>query len=253
MTSRLKFYDKSHRYRLDGEWTPSVTGILSGGIPKGNLLAWYAKEAAGCAKEHRHNEALTDDEFYELAVGAPNRNRDEAASRGTEVHRFAEGLANGVDIADIPDEIAGHVEQAAQFLTDWAPRFLHTEIKLFHERDKWCGTADFIAEIPGYGVVLGDYKTNRSGLYPTELCLQLSAYAHATHMVVDDEDHPLPAIDNCMAVWIGPESYEVRLVDGGDATYRSFRYVQQTYLWCKKLAKDALGEPLTPALLEEAS
>jgi hypothetical protein len=250
VTSRLKFYEKSHRYRLDGEWTPSVTGIINGGTPKGALLNWYAEKAAECAKLHRFNDDLTDDEFFELAKSAPNRDRDAAAGQGTAVHSFAERMAEG-DITDPPPEaIAGHVEQAALFMREWRPKFLHTEVKLFHEHHHWCGTADFIAEIDGLGVVVGDYKTNRSGLYATELSLQLAAYANATHMVLGDEDVAMPAVDGCIAVWIGPDSYEVRQIDGGDNTYRYFRYVHQTYLWCKKLAKAAMSDPLAPAMQE---
>src|SRR5690606_13549775 len=41
----LKFYEKSHRYRLDGEWVPGVTTIL-GVLNKPALPKWSAKAVA---------------------------------------------------------------------------------------------------------------------------------------------------------------------------------------------------------------
>ena len=50
-TRGLKFYDASHRYKLDGEWVPGVTTIL-GVLNKPALTKWAASQVAEYVADH---------------------------------------------------------------------------------------------------------------------------------------------------------------------------------------------------------
>ena len=58
MTAGLVFYPKSHRYRLDGQWVPGVTGLIGKGLPKPALPYWAAKMVAEWVAD---NPDLTED------------------------------------------------------------------------------------------------------------------------------------------------------------------------------------------------
>ena len=45
MTTGLKFYEASHRYKLDGQWVPGVTTIL-GVLDKPAIPKWAASQVA---------------------------------------------------------------------------------------------------------------------------------------------------------------------------------------------------------------
>jgi len=48
----LQFYEKSHRYKLDGRWIPGVTTLISGGLPNDALKYWAAKYVAEWVADH---------------------------------------------------------------------------------------------------------------------------------------------------------------------------------------------------------
>ena len=46
MTSRLRYFERSHRYKLDGDWVPGVTTLIGDGLPKKALIYWSARTVA---------------------------------------------------------------------------------------------------------------------------------------------------------------------------------------------------------------
>ncbi|WP_058234136.1 hypothetical protein [Devriesea agamarum] len=204
----LTFFEESHRYQLDGKTAPSVTTIISGGIPKPGLMYWAANQAAKAATQWISDtlatpdpmwvlENVNSDALYDEWRKAPIRKRDKAAIRGTAVHKIAEGLVYGDEI-DVPDQLVPYVTGYANFLDKWNVTPILTERSVANRRDWWVGRFDLIASIPsirdGQPIEI-DIKTS-SGVY-ADTALQTAAYAWAEFYVNDDDpetEHPLPNV-----------------------------------------------------------
>lgn len=246
---------RGHSYKLDHKRVDGVTTIIKGGLPAPALIHWAANSVAQYVVEHfdevEQAVALRPDTAYYHLKQTPWEDRDAAANRGTEVHRYAEAIVNGTPMDDPPEELVGHIDALAQFLIDWQPQFAHLEVVVGSREYRYMGTADFIGYIPSLGFVLGDYKTSRSGVYP-ETALQLAAYRYAEFIVAADGEVPMPEVDGCVAVHVTGEGYEVIPIVADEETFASFLYVQQVHEFQKR-AKLLLGEPLVPPSLEEVS
>ncbi|MFF4607951.1 hypothetical protein ACFY12_35090 [Streptomyces sp. NPDC001339] len=180
---------RGHRYELDGEPVTGVTTLIGGGLPKPALVPWAAKSAARYAVDHwralaplvASGQAET---AYDEIRRAPFRERNAAAVRGTEVHRYAEALSRGEDV-NVPDELYGYVSACADFLDDWAVRPLLTEAVIGSRAHFYAGTLDIVAALPFGEVALFDYKTSASGIWP-ETALQAAAYRYADFYLTAD-------------------------------------------------------------------
>lgn len=184
----LKFTPGNHSYTLDGNRVTGVTTIL-GVLDKSRpLMAWAAKLVATEAVNN-HDSIGTDlytvgpEAVIKQLAGAPNRKRDTAADRGTDIHTVAEDVLNRRPI-ELPgdDPNLPAIQSALRFIRDWKIKPLYTELPVASRADQWAGTADLIA---GYtnphtgesGVGLFDWKSGKSA-YP-EFAFQFAAYAHA--------------------------------------------------------------------------
>lgn len=180
----LTFSEEGHRYYLDGVRTTSVTTILSGGIPKAMLPAWYARTTAEEAWELRH---LSDrDAFIAAAKDAPNQQRDKAGVRGTAVHALAEKIIYGTPV-DVPDELYPYVDGYVRFLDSFHVNPVLIERTVAHRGLGYAGRFDAIAELPtlhGGDPVMVDIKTS-NGVY-RETKAQCAAYSLADFYVEDD-------------------------------------------------------------------
>lgn len=108
------------------------------------------------------------------------RERDVAADRGTEVHLLAERISQG-EVIDIPPELAGHIQAWRAWRDHWKMRFVLTEFTVFDLEHGYAGTGDFLAYSdlkPDWGLILGDYKTSESGIWP-DISLQLAGLRFA--------------------------------------------------------------------------
>lgn len=207
-TSKRK-HGRGHSYRLDGEKVQGVTTILSKGLPKGGLVPWASNTCAQYTADNIDDLAKrTPSEIFDLVKGAPNRDRDQAANRGTEVHRLAEQLVQG-DKVEVPDELAGHVESYLDFLEDWAVDPILVEATVINRRIGYMGTLDLVARLRGLGPCLIDVKTNRSGPFE-DTALQLAAYRHAeTYLDDDGEEQPMPTVDWSGVCWVRGDGYDL--------------------------------------------
>lgn len=222
-------YGKNHAYYLRGEKLDGVTTLLSNGLPKPALVNWAANTTAEFAVNHW-------DELAEMAVAdrlkdlkaARFADRDAAAQRGTEVHELAERLARGEEV-EVPDAIRGHVESARDFLDDFEVEVILSETSCVHQAAQYAGTFDLLLtsrKFPGR-VILADWKTNRSGIYP-ETALQLTAYARSTHYLdADGQLQPISelGITDCWAIWIRSDGYEVYPMSNTDETWKAFGHI----------------------------
>jgi hypothetical protein len=242
---------RSHTYRLDGRQVDGVTTILGAGLPKPALVPWVARVCAEYVVDHFDDlTAMTPSERLNVIRGAPNRDRDTAARRGTEVHRLAADLAAGHEV-EVPDELAGHVDAYLRFVDDWQPTEVLVETPVAHRAHQWAGTLDLVADLADGHRWLLDLKTTRSGVFP-DTALQLAAYRNAETCLVDDHEEPMPAVDATGVVWLRADGYDLVPVDTTGHAYRMFRHCQQVAHWARRLSTGVVGEALTrPATGQE--
>lgn len=230
MTIKRRQYGKNHSYTINDVKTIGVTTALSEGYPKPALMNWAARVVAEEAAdaiiasidgdyEHEFDRAG----WVSHLKGAPSRQRNTAAVRGTKVHKFAEQVIGGQTV-DCPIELMPHVESVVKFLDQWQVRPLLVEKVVGSYTWNYAGTFDLIGELPDGRRVLFDYKTGNSGIHP-ETALQLAAYQHAD-MFVGDDGTELPmhevGIDCAKAVWIRADGYDVIPLDTSGAVFSTF-------------------------------
>ena len=136
---------------------PSVTGIISGTWPKPGLLEWYLKHG-----------------------GDAPRLRDESAERGKRVHSFIESYMRDDlrPFSDFPTDTWAFLKGASQFLVDYDPIPIESELLVCHPEFSYAGRLDLIADIAGVTTLL-DFKTNPEGRIYPEAHVQTTAYAIA--------------------------------------------------------------------------
>jgi hypothetical protein len=245
-TRRVEGRGGGHWYRLDGEKVDGVTTVLSNGIPKAALVAWAAKVCAETVVDKW--DALADmqpDERIDFIKGAPSRDRDRGARRGTEVHGYAEQIIDGVEV-DVPDELLGHVDAYIAFLKDWNVQPILVEAVIGNRTHKWMGTLDLLADLSDGFRYLIDIKTTRSGIF-AETALQLAAY-RAAEFYLDSyaREHPMPAVQKVAAVWIRSDGYDLVPVEAGPEVYKVFRHAQQIARFQTVTSKTVIGDAIHP-------
>jgi hypothetical protein len=230
-TSRLRKrqYGQNHAYYLDGQKLDGVTTLLGDGMRKPALEAWSANATAEYAVEHWDElSKMSPIPRYTVLKESRYKIRDEAARRGREVHRLAEQLLAGVEV-EVPEELSGHVKSAVRFMDEWEIEEILTETSVWNERGGYGGTLDMVftsRRRPG-AVIIGDWKTNRTGIYG-ETALQLSAYENAEFYVGSDGlDHPMSelGITEAWAIWIRADGYSVYPMERGPEVFRTFQFV----------------------------
>jgi hypothetical protein len=222
----LKFLEKSHQYRMTEhpgpfhkETNPWLRGTgatthLNGGIPKPQLMRWYARMVAEYVRDNplevESLRARHDVDGFDMAVELakiPEQVRDAAAVRGTDVHHIAEKLLHG-EAVEVPAELAPYVDGYLDLIDAWDIKPVLTETSVGNRKDWHVGRLDSIVRIGALGdcLVLLDWKTSR-GVYG-ETALQTAAYARAEFYVTDDDpdtEHPMPQVDRTMVCHITPD------------------------------------------------
>jgi hypothetical protein len=247
-----------------GERIPGVTTILDQGLPKKALINWSANATADYALDHW-------DELGQLAPAARLSKlkggryavKDEAANRGTQVHKLGERLIRGEQVV-VPDLLRPYVDSYVRFMDEFQLRARHVEAVVYSEEHRYVGTLDIYGDIllpdmPEYdhlprdddGFVcdcLIDAKTNRSGIFG-ETALQLAGYRFCDFMQSDPADpesaFPMPPVAWTGAVWIRPDGYSLVPLAAGPEQHRAFLYVRQVGIFDQG-ARDLIGEPIEP-------
>lgn len=305
----------SRFYEWQGERFWSVTTILGRGLPK-HLAPWAAKlvaelawadmkarpqgrnaaslrrwtrngrayvealQAAGGLTSVRLEKLTGEDLGLRWLKGEPDRVRDAAADRGSDVHAAAEdlvletaqellGLAMaGYELEILlerqwPDAIAPWMAAFVNFNRDWRPRFLAAEATVFNRPQAYGGTLDAIAVVPGLedalpGLGLGDvplvvdYKSGNR-LYP-EVALQLSAYARGEFVGLPDgvTEAPLPDVSQEYGLALHlrpatrqhPRGYRLRPVRIGQDVFAHFLFARENFRWVTESSKAVLLDEL---------
>lgn len=182
------FDDASHTYYLDGKALTGVTSVLNV-ISKPALIGWAAKMATEYLWDNRDRLAQTtlegkleyDRKVFLEAKGAHNRKKDDAATKGTDIHSLCEEWINACIESYAGAAVAppqqSEIKQLQDFI-EWAVThnvtFLASEKKMYSESLWLAGTCDFVAIVDGKKL-LGDIKTT-SGIYDLTPFLQCAAY-----------------------------------------------------------------------------
>lgn len=226
----LVFYQKSHRYRLDGSWVPGVTTLIKKGLPKPALPYWSARTVAEWVAD---NPDLTE-ELKRLGGRGPAvaflkelpwQKRDDAAIRGTDVHALAERLAHGEEV-EVPEHLAGHVQGYVDWLDANQPEVLLTERPVASRQWRYAGTFDLVAKLDGVTWLL-DVKTSSSVYGST--ALQLTAYGNAEFYLAEDgTEQPLPAIERYGVLHVTEYGTTLHYLpaSSNEAAWRDFLHVQ---------------------------
>jgi len=235
---------RGHSYTLDGKPVAGVTTIIGKSLPKQALVGWAAREVAEFVAGRREIlTQLTDEELIDLCKGAPFRERDKAANRGTEVHRLAEQLARGLDV-DVPQELVGHVDSYVAFLDKFEPSEALIERPVFNRQYRYGGTFDLLCRIEEFGRCLLDIKTNKSGPFG-ENALQLAAYGMAEAYVdTDGNEQPMPPIDWYGVCWVRADGYDLYKYEVTDRERRQFLYCIQTSWWVDNRMEHVRGDAI---------
>lgn len=244
MSTGLVFYEKSHRYKLDGRWVQGVTTLIKGGLPNKALMYWSARTVAEYVADNQADVETMWGKSRSMMVAqlkeVPWEKRDAAAVRGTDVHALAERLVSGEEV-DVPEHLHEYVTACVEFLDEWRPITIAKERPVGHRTHQWAGKFDHIARV-GSQTWLIDWKTTASGIWP-ETAFQLAAYSHAEFYVDDnDDEQPLPHIDRCVAVWLRTDGYSVVPVKADDDTYKEFRHLK----FVAEVAKRSAGSRTAP-------
>ena len=241
-------------YTLDGQ--PRMKGVTTmmkglGGPPE----SYFCETVAGFAADNwdRLTGIPVSERIKEMA-GAPKARFSEAAVRGTAVHKLAEALSHGEEVI-VPDRLRGHVESCIQFLDDYDARADLTEPALFSRRHQYAGSADAFGTVQkpreeGRTRVLWDWKTNAKGPWGS-VAFQLAGYRFADFMLSgdggkDSEELPVPEVDECWAIWIRGDGYDVFPMEATAEVYRQLLYIDQCRLAdeaCRHYKGDALPHP----------
>jgi hypothetical protein len=245
--------------RLDG-----VTTILGNGLPKKALINWAGNATAEYAIDHWDElSTLAPSARLKKMQGGRYESRDEAANRGTQVHKMGERLIAGETVT-VPDLLRPYVDSYVRFLDEFQLRARYVEALVYSASHRYVGTLDIFGDVllpdmpeydhlprdeEGYVCnVLIDAKTNRSGIFG-ETALQLAGYRFAQFMQPDPRDpetaFDMPEVAWTGALWIRPDGYSLIPVTAEIEQHRAFLYVQQVGAFDAG-ARQLVGEPIEP-------
>lgn len=241
-----------------------VTTWIDAGTPKKALINWAGNATAEYAVDNWDALAgLSPSARMKKMQGGRYESKDEAANRGTQVHKFGERLMAGEKVT-VPDLLAPYVDSYVRFMDEFQLRARVVEGLVYSDTGNHCGTFDIYGDIllpdleeyehlprdsDGFVCdVLMDAKTNRSGIFG-ETALQLAAYRFSRFMQPDPKDpgtaEPMPNVNWTCAVWIRPNGYSLIPVHTDESVYRAFRYVQQVAEF-DAISRDLVGAPVEP-------
>lgn len=251
-------------YVWGGERYPSVTTILSNGVPKPFLVNWAKKVTAEYAVENIDllNQLISRDQkgAIDWLKGAAYRQRDEAAAIGSLLHDYAEELSMGKQPVlddDLPPIVYRMADNFLNFLEVVEPTFTAVEAVVFSEQYGYAGTLDSLITVePGSPIanslgwtedrpmnLMCDIKTGK-GVYP-EVGLQLAAYANADFIAQSDGSTvPMPDIDGAVVLHVRPTRWVLQPVDIGPEVFTAFLSIYETAQWTMTGKDNVLGNPL---------
>jgi hypothetical protein len=222
---------KSHYYTINGQRVVGVTTALNA-LPKDALVPWAAGSVATHVVENFDDVArrLEEDgpvDTIRYLKNLPNTIRDDAATRGTDVHDYVFDLAEGKPV-DVPNEVLPYVRGALAYLDDYQPTTVMAETVVASYEHMYCGTLDTIQDVPRLGRVLVDWKTSK-GLYANH-ALQIPAYRYTdVYLDAEGNERPMIEVEDTFVLHIKPDDYDLVPVKAGREQFAQFLGVLDTY------------------------
>lgn len=214
----MKAFRSGGKYTFDGNEYPTVTTILQV-VSKPALVGWAAKSVAEEAVRRAKNGEPLD---VRSLAASPWRTRDAKGDIGSVVHSVLESYAKGevVAVSSVPEDARAHVSSLLEWLQEFKPDVLASEVTVFHEKPRYAGTFDAVMKLPS-GKWLVDVKTGK-GVY-REAELQLAAYRHADFIGrADGTRDVMPVVDGCRVLHVTPDTAELVEVHADDKAYEAF-------------------------------
>ena len=238
MTIARRNVGSGHVYTIDGKKVPGVTTILRDAMPKGEALTNWAVDTTAAYAVDRWAELdeLKPSERLNRLKRARWDDLKSAGAKGTDVHALAERLLAEEEV-EVPEHLAGHVEQYLGFLEVSGFEPVATEVVVGNRTVGYCGTFDAVGTIGGE-VWLIDWKTGKR-IY-REVPLQCCAYARAeVYLHPDGTEHPMAelGIERVGAVLIHADVWELPELEVGEPVWAMFRHLA----WLHRHLEDANG------------
>lgn len=171
----IEFYEAKHWYKHRGERSTiiSVTGAV-GMVDKSRpLIIWATRLANEFLKAALGNGGITED-IIDLACKQHQIKKEEAASKGSEVHKWAEEYILGKEPTFPTDEkVLNGVTAFLSWVKEHGVKFKESERMIYSKKHDFVGTLDAIAVI-GNKTSLIDFKTS-NGVYST-MYYQVAGY-----------------------------------------------------------------------------
>ena len=235
-------------YHWDPERFWSVTTIISGGVPKPAIAPWTGKmvaEGAVTAFEKGSLALLVEqdrDAAVEFLKKLPYTQTNRAADIGTRVHEAIEALVKGTPAPPLAEDEKPRMAHFEQFLADYRPKFIASEMSVYNRRHGYAGTLDGIA-LFGDRALMVDVKTGK-GVYP-EVGLQLSAYRNAEFIgMPDGTEEPMIETVGGVVLHLTDDGYRLLEVNTGDEVFAAFIYAREVQRWMNETSKRVIGESL---------
>lgn len=173
---QIEFYEAKHWYKHKGEKLTiiSVTGAC-GIVDKSRpLLIWATRLAKEFLLDVLENGQIVNTGHIEEAVKQHQVKKDEAGSRGNEVHKFAEEYIKGKN-PELPkdEKVLNGVTAFLSWIKENDVKFKESERMIYSKKHDFVGHLDAVAVIKGKTSLI-DFKTS-NGIYST-MCYQVAAY-----------------------------------------------------------------------------
>ena len=235
-----------HRYLFEGIWYPGVTNIIECLGATFTVASRYgANQCAETVAELLEQDALRSmydtlgrEGFVKGIAASAVKRRDEAAQRGTDVHTWAERIANGHPAVNAPESLRQRPIDYAEWwqASGWQTRL--TEGMVVKPTDGtpvlgWGGTFDLLAYDADGRTVLADVKTGN--LYPKAV-VQLAGYSLAKWVqFTDGKVYPMPKIDRYVILHVTTAGVREVEVSVGTAEHMAFLACLDLHHWTESM------------------
>ena len=233
---------RAWEYRIDNRRVPSVTTVLRA-LATPALVGWAARTAAEYTADNMELlQQVTRPELLDLVRGAPDRERNQRAGIGTDVHGFVQRYMAGEEL-EVPAELEGWIEQYLDFDARHQPQQAMTEVGVFSRTGQYGGTFDMFAELRNWGPTLVDVKT--SGDVYSDYALQLAGYLGAEYLETGERvpwasGNRWPAV-RCAVLWLRHDAWELMPIEVGRPEWAAFMGLRVATWWQETRSKMVLN------------
>ncbi|MCY4128985.1 MAG: hypothetical protein OXG15_07055 [Gammaproteobacteria bacterium] len=195
---------------------------------------------------------LSDESAIQYLAGAANRIREDAADRGTRLHKLIEDqIVHDIkaDIEWYEDIESSHVEAAQNFIHHYylLPEEHGVELPIANLDEKYAGTVDLLCKSRAGQLWCIDWKTGKK--IGRSAALQITALSHATHYYYNGRSVPLSQpIDRKVVVKLQDNGdWRAYFPKNEDRLWTYFKHLVVLAYW-DKYHTDTVGELFHPSV-----